>query len=110
MEPTLQQVFGAGATLSPTQLIIDLQNLAANGLNVSTPPKAEALLVALIIQARTTLTLENFEANIDQSIYTEDGFSTVASRGENAAIYKIEPIIFNLAKLNAPTILDPNAY
>ncbi|ULP74158.1 hypothetical protein BDGGKGIB_03821 [Nodularia sphaerocarpa UHCC 0038] len=110
MEPTIQQVFGATASLTSTQLIISLEDLEANGLDISTTPTAEALLVALLLEPRKTLNEENFGTNADQSIYFRDGFGTETVRGEENVAHKIDVIEISLSRPKTLNILDPNAY
>jgi hypothetical protein len=67
-EPTLTQVFGAGATQTATDLIIKKADLAAIGLTATASNGAEALLNAILRLAKIELSPTNLDANIDQSI------------------------------------------
>ena len=58
-EPTLTEVFGAGATQSSTQLVIDKADLVAMGLTASAANTAESLLIALVKQWQINLTEQN---------------------------------------------------
>jgi hypothetical protein len=67
-EPSLAQVFGAGATQSETTLSIQKSALAAVGLTPGASNKAEALLNAIVKLAAIHLTPANLDTNADQSI------------------------------------------
>lgn len=107
-EPTLVQVFGTGATQDSSTLTI--QKSALTGLTASGSNSAEALLVAIILKAQSYLTQANFDANIDQSIYAANGFSSFTTRGTNNDAYRVDQITFNLAKLDTGSTLDPDDY
>ena len=51
-EPTLTQIFGAGAAQTATVLTIAKADLAAVGLTASSTNTAESLFVALLLQAK----------------------------------------------------------
>lgn len=54
-EPTLQQVFGAGATQDANTLTISKSALTAKGLQANGENSAEALLVAIVMLANDAL-------------------------------------------------------
>lgn len=118
MEPTLEQIFGSGATrlangaAAPSAgLFIPDSALTAAGLTSPTTATAEGHLVALMIQAKTYLNQTNFDANTDQSILINNGFTSFQTRGSNNDKYRIDqPFVVNLARLDDGTAIDPNNY
>ena len=111
-EPTITQVFGAGATQTATTISINKSDLAAIGLTPSATNTAESLLAAIVIFAKGYLTQSKFEANTDQSITIEPGFDSIISRDDGAGnliSYRQTQFNINLHKLDAGT-LDPDDY
>lgn len=107
-EPTLTQVFGAGATQDSTTLTIlksDLTGLTASGSNT-----AESLLAAINLKAQSYLSQTNFDSNTDQSIYISNGFSSFTTRGTNNDAYRVDQLTMNLAKIDSNSTLDPDSY
>ena len=105
-EPTLVQVFGTGATQTPTSITIlkaDLTGLTATANNT-----AESLYVGIQQRAATYLTSANRLLNPDQSVAIEAGFDSIAYRG-STAYYQAE---FNttLQKVNSAAIINLNDY
>ncbi|WP_414546514.1 hypothetical protein [Nostoc sp. CCY0012] len=107
-EPTLQQVFGANAIQDATTITIvkaDLTGLTADANNT-----AESLLAAINLKAQTYLTQANFDANLDQSIYIESGFSSFTTRGVNNDSYRVDPVTITFVKPDSNSTLDPDDY
>jgi hypothetical protein len=105
-EPTLIEVFGAGATQTATTVTIlkaDLPGLTASAANT-----AESLLAGIVIKAGATLTVASRTANPDQSIAIEQGFDQIAYRG-NTAYYQASRTV-TLQKLNTSAAIDPDDY
>lgn len=67
-EPTLAQVFGAGATQNETTLTIQKAALEAVGLSSTASNKAEALFNAIVRLAAISLTPANLDSNLDQNV------------------------------------------
>lgn len=116
-EPTIAQIFGTGATrlsnAAPAPsggLFIPDSVLVAAGLTSPSTANAEGLLTAIILQAKTFLFQANFDANINQSIYIEDGFASFVGRGTNNISYRVDSINFNLAKIDTNSTINPNDY
>lgn len=115
-QPTVAEIFGNGDGSTTKQdgsfLTIDKFKMAVVGLtNSSNPlPTAEALFTAIILMAKQYLTLDNYNANIDQNIYIEDGFASLTTRGENNTSYRVNQIIINFAKPDAGSTIDPDDY
>jgi hypothetical protein len=107
-EPTLVQVFGTGATQDATTITISKADLT--GLTASTTNTAESLLTALILKAKTYLNQTNFDANIDQSIVIDTGFSSFTNRGTNNTPYRTDQLTISLAKIDSGSTLDPDDY
>lgn len=107
-EPTLQQIFGAGATQTATQLVITKADLAAVGLTASATNTAESLFVAIMFIAKQSLTDANLQTNPDQSISIADSFPSLVTR--NNAQYRQNTYSVNLQKLDAAVTIDPDDF
>ncbi|QYX30061.1 hypothetical protein [Sphaerospermopsis torques-reginae] len=118
MEPTISQVFGTGATrlanaaAAPSAgLFIPDSVFVATGLTAPATATAEGHLVSLLIQAKNYLTQTKFDANIDQSIFIADGFTSFQQRGTDNDNYRIDqPFVVNLARIDDGTTINPNNY
>lgn len=110
-EPTLTQVFGAGATQTATTLSIAKADLAAVGLTASATNTAESLFVALLLLAKNVLTLTAQETNADQSVtVTESDFNFQTLVTRNNQTYRQSTYAVNLQKLDTGNIIDPDDY
>jgi hypothetical protein len=107
-EPTLVQVFGSGAVQDANTVTIQKSALAAVGLTTSADNRAEALLAALVKVAAAYLSRENYDANLDQSIYIDAGLNNLSYRGTTP--YSIQPYTINFAKLAPASTIDPDDY
>jgi len=109
-EPTLQAVFGAGATQTSTTITITKADLTSVGLTASATNTAESLLAAIVLKAQTALTQSAFDTNIDQSITILPGFNSIVQRpsstGETTE-YRQFQYNFNAHKLDSQA-LDPD--
>ena len=54
-EPTIQEVFGPGTSQDAANFIIKKSDLANAGLTISASSRAEAILIAILINASTAL-------------------------------------------------------
>ncbi|MEL6555474.1 MAG: hypothetical protein AAFQ63_18740 [Cyanobacteria bacterium J06621_11] len=109
-EPSLTDVFGAGATQDATTITIQKANLP--GLTPATENSAESILAAIGVQAKTTLTQASFETNQDQSIVVADGFDSIVSRDDGSGTlvsYRQQQLTFSFHKLDAGTF-NPDDY
>jgi hypothetical protein len=107
-EPTLQDIFGSGATQDANQIIIlkvDLPRLTPQAVN-----KAESLLTGILLKARDSLPRTSFDTNVDQSIYIETGYPQFAFRGSNNDSYRVDQLTINLAKPDTSATIDPDDY
>lgn len=105
-EPTLQQVFGTGATQDSSVLTIyksDLTNLTASSDN-----SAESLLAAIILKAQTQLNDTNQANNLDQSISIDTGIGSITTR--NNQNYREYSLGVTLSKLDTQSSIDPNDF
>jgi hypothetical protein len=105
-EPTLIEVFGAGATQTATAITILKADLS--GLTASSTNTAESLLAAILLKAEAALTPTARDANPDQSIAIEQGFDQVAYRGITAYYQSARTI--TLQKINTSAAIDPDDY
>jgi hypothetical protein len=79
-EPTLQDIFGAGATQTATTITISKSDLPMTALAVNT---GERVFAAMVKKAAGTLTTTNFGTNPDQSINIAAGFDSIVFRSVN---------------------------
>ncbi|WGV23366.1 hypothetical protein [Halotia branconii] len=107
-EPTLTAVFGANATQTSTTITISKADLP--GLTASANNTAESLLVGLVLLAKQSLSQTNFDANLNQSIYVDNGFPTFTFRGTNNDSYRVDQLTINLAKPDTAGTIDPDDY
>jgi hypothetical protein len=105
-EPTLVEIFGAGATQSATAITIlkaDLPGLTASATNT-----AESLFAGILLKAESNLTTAARDTNPDRSIAIEQGFDQVAYRGTTAYYQSARTI--TLQKINTSASIDPDDY
>lgn len=107
-EPLLTSVFGAGATQTATTITILKSDLP--GLTAAANNKAEALFVGLMLRAQIGLSKTGFDADLDQSIYVDQGFPNFTFRGTNNASYRVDQLTVNLAKPDTNSTIDPDDY
>ena len=109
-EPTLIEVFGAGATQSATTITILKADLSSTGLTASSNNKAEALLAAIVLKAKLSLTDSTFTTNVDQSITIEPGFNSIVTKTASdgtSTEYRQFQYNVNFHKLDN-AVLDPD--
>lgn len=107
-EPTLPSVFGLSATQSSTLLTLvkaDFSTLTASATNT-----AEALLVALILQWKSTLTPAAQATNADQSIRIEQGAESIVTDFNTSTKYIEIPFTLTLRKPYTSIAIDPDDY
>lgn len=108
-EPTLTQVFGAGAVQDATTFTITKADLT--GLTASANNSAESLFVAILLKAKSYLTTVNYEANIDQSVVIETpGFNAQSLVTRNNAQYRQYSETVNLYKVDSSSAIDPDDF
>jgi hypothetical protein len=108
-EPTLQEVFGAGATQTATTITILKADLA---LTASATNRAEQLLAGICKKASTNLTSSNFSTNGDQSITVSTGFDSLVYRTIGTAQQTLlqTQLTFNFAKIQTTSGISPDDY
>jgi hypothetical protein len=107
-EPTLIDIFGAGATQDATTITIQKTSLPR--LTPSANNTAESLFTGIILKAQTSLTQTSFDGNIDQSIYLSTGFPSFTNRGADNTQYRVDQLNINLAKVDTGSTIDPDDY
>jgi D-alanyl-D-alanine dipeptidase len=108
-EPTLQNIFGANATQTATQIIIQKADLP---MTASATNRGEQVLAAIVKNASTSLTATNFNTNPDQSITIGTGFDQLAYRTVNDVqqTYLQNQLTLSFAKLQSSTGITPDDY
>lgn len=107
-EPTLQEVFGSGATQDATTITILKSDLP--GLTATSDNTAESLLVGILLKNLAGLSQTNFDTNLDQSIYVATGFPNFAFRGPDNSQYRVDQLTVNFAKFDTGGVIDPDDY
>jgi hypothetical protein len=108
-EPTLSEVFGAGASQTGTQLIISKADLAAVGLTAAADNRAEQLFVALLLKVSAYLNPTTQETNPEIQVTVEEGaFPSIVFR--NNQNYRQTTYTVNLQKLDTSIEIDPDDY
>ncbi|MBD2569697.1 hypothetical protein [Anabaena lutea] len=105
-EPTLIQIFGAGASQDATTVTILKSDIGVTASAAS----GEAILAGMTLKAKDYLTQTNYDANIDQSIVIAEGFPGFANRGEDSIQYRNDEISITFSKVDSAATLDPNDY
>lgn len=100
-EPTLQQIFGAGATQTATDIIIKKADLTGKGLTASATNRAESLLAAIIFKAQDYLSTTNQGTNVDIQITIDNSFESLTTR--NNVNYRQKSLTINLQKVDTGT-------
>jgi hypothetical protein len=108
-EPTLQDIFGAGATQDATAIHILKANLPMTSAAVN---RAEQVFAAICKKAGTTLTAANFSSNPDQSVSIAPGFDSLAYRTVGTAQETLlqTQLTINFAKLQPSVGITPDDY
>lgn len=107
-EPTLTEIFGAGATQDADTITIvkaDLPRLTPAAFN-----RAESLLTGIVLKAQSGLSKTGFDNNLDQSIYIDQGYPSFTFRGTNNDSYRVDQLTINLSKPDTNAEIDPNNY
>ncbi|MGB6302090.1 MAG: hypothetical protein WBF90_38780 [Rivularia sp. (in: cyanobacteria)] len=107
-EPTFESIFGANALQDLGSITIakaDLPELTADANNTG-----ESLVVAMLLKIQSGLSQENFDTNLDQSIYVDNGFPNFAFRGPDNDQYRVDQLTVNFAKPDTGSAIDPDDY
>lgn len=78
-EPTLQQVFGAGASQTDDLLVVSKVDMGEVGLKASANNSAESLWLSLLLLAQRNLSTANLVLNPEQSIGIADGGESIVN-------------------------------
>lgn len=106
-EPTLTEVFGAGATQDETTITIPKGNLP--GLTAAAQNTAESIIAGLCLLLTTTLSTTNQSNNTDQQVTVAySGFPTFVTR--NNVRYRQDIYNLNFETVDTQTGIDPNNY
>lgn len=108
-EPTLQQVFGAGATQTATTITILKADL---DMTATATNRAEQCFAAIVKKGGVTLTPANFATNGDQSITIAPGFDSLAYRtiGTVQETLLQTQLTLNFAKVQPTSGVTPDDY
>ncbi|MGB3787817.1 MAG: hypothetical protein WA949_07390 [Phormidesmis sp.] len=111
-EPSLIDVFGAGATQDAASVTIQKSALSAVGLSATATNTAESLLCAIVLLAKNFLSESAFESNLDQSVTIVSGLNSITPRDDSAGNftgYRQIPITINFHQADTFT-LDPDGF
>ncbi len=108
-EPTLQEIFGAGATQSATTITILKADLPMTSAAVN---RGEQCFAAIVKKASTKLTTAEFATNADQSVTIAAGFDSLAYRtiGTVQDTLLQTQLTINFAKLQPTSGITPDDY
>jgi hypothetical protein len=108
-EPTLQDIFGAGATQDATTITILKSDLPMTAAAVN---GGERIFAAIAKKASGVLTTTAFAANADQSISAQTGFDSIIYRTFNSvqSAYLQTQLTFNFAKIQTTAGVTPDDY
>jgi hypothetical protein len=108
-EPTLQEIFGAGATQTATTITILKADLPMTSAAVN---RGEQCFAAIVKKASTKLTTTEFATNGDQSVTIAAGFDSLAYRtiGAVQETFLQTQLTLNFAKLQPTSGVTPDDY
>lgn len=109
-EPTIQDVFGAGATQDATTLHILKANLPT--LTATATNRGEQLFMAILLKAKSNLTTTARDADLDRSVAIESSFDQVTSRTVNGVTtnYYQSGLSLSAQKVNTSTAISADDY
>lgn len=108
-EPTLQEIFGAGATQDATAIHILKANLPMTSAAVN---RGEQIFAAIVKKASTKLNTTDFATNGDQSVTIAAGFDSLAYRtiGTVQETLLQTQLTLNFAKVQPTSGVTPDDY
>lgn len=108
-EPTLQDIFGAGATQDATTIHILKADLPITPLAIN---RGEQILAGMLKKAATALTSTTFGTNTDQSISIAPGYEQIVYRtvNNNPVAYLKAPLTIDFHKLQVTAGITPDDY
>jgi hypothetical protein len=109
VEPTIQDIFGAGATQTTTTITLLKSDLP---MTAAASNRGEQVLAAICKKASTTLTPAAFALNGDQSVNIAAGYDSLAYRtiGTVQETLLQTQLIFNFAKIQITSGVTPDDY
>jgi hypothetical protein len=107
--PTLQEIFGTGATQTATTITILKADLPMTAAAVN---GGEQVLAAMAKKASTPLSSTNFGTNVDQNISITTGYDSIITRSVNnvTSNYLQTQLVFNFSKLQTSPGVTPDDY
>lgn len=116
-EPTLQQVFGAGAVrlasaaAAPSSgLFIPDSALITTGLTAPSTGTAEGHFVAIVKNAQSYLSQSNFDLNAEQSLIIANGYPGFTTKGTDPTQLRQNQLTLSLAKIDNDSTINPSDY
>jgi hypothetical protein len=108
-EPTIQEIFGAGATQTATTITILKSDLP---MTASATNRGEQVLAAINKKASTVLTTDTLDANPDRSITIAPGFDAISYRTVNnvQTPYLQTQLTINFLKAQTSQGITPDDY
>lgn len=105
-KPTLQEVFGPGATQTATTITIAKADLP--DYTPTFDDGGEKVFAGIFVRAKTALTTTGLDSNPDQSISVEDSFESLPTR--NDKVYRRNTQSVNFDELVPASRIIPNNY
>ena len=108
-EPTLQDIFGAGATQTATTITILKSNLA---MAATATNRGDQIFAAVMKRAAENLTAASFTADPDRSINVAAGFDSLIYRTVNnvQTPFLQNQLTINFLKLQSSAGITPDDY
>jgi hypothetical protein len=108
-QPTLQEIFGAGATQTATTITILKADLPMTAAAVN---GGEQVLAAFVKKAATPLSTDNYSTNPDQNISIQPGFDSIVTRFFNnvSSNHLQTQLTVNFSKLQTSPGVTPDDY
>jgi hypothetical protein len=108
-EPTLQEIFGAGATQTATTITILKADL---DMTATATNRGEQCFAAIVKKGGVNLTAANFATNANQSITIAPGFDSLAYRtiGTTQETLLQTQLTLNFAKVQPTSGVTPDDY
>lgn len=108
-EPTLTDVFGAGATQTATTITLLKSDLPMTAAAVN---RGEQILAAIAKKASTVLTSATFDLDIDRNVSIEPGFDSLVYRTIASVTQTLlqTQLTFNFTKPQPTTGITPDDY
>jgi hypothetical protein len=108
-QPTLQEIFGAGATQTETAITILKADLPMTAAAVN---GGEQAFAAIVKKAETPLSTANYGTNADQNISIQPGYDSIVTRFFNnvSTNHLQTQLTVNFSKLQTSPGVTPDDY